>query len=82
MAIQDAERCQKDEPDVHAEQVAAHPSSRFDYDWAILQDALFQDKDYEGLLYHPVPLPDMGAEDWFGEFGNVPARDPERGFRR
>ncbi|SFO06255.1 hypothetical protein SAMN05421854_101487 [Amycolatopsis rubida] len=82
LAIQDAERCQQDEPDVHAEQVAAHPSSRFDYRWSILQDALFQDKDYEGLLYHPSPLPDVDAEDWFGEFDNVPTRDPERGFRR
>ena len=27
-----------------------YPASRFDYDWALLQDVLFQDKDYEGLL--------------------------------
>ncbi|AXB44795.1 hypothetical protein [Amycolatopsis albispora] len=82
LAIQDAERCQHDEPDLHADLVAAHPGSRFDFDWRILQDALFQDKDYEGLLAHPVPLSYDAAEEWFGEFGNVPTRDPERGFRR
>jgi hypothetical protein len=43
---------------------------------------VFQDKDYEGLLWHPVPLSYDEAENWFGEFGNVPTRDPERGFRR
>lgn len=82
LAIQDAERCQQDEPDLHADLVATHPGSRFDYDWPVLQDALFQDKDYEGLLAHPVPLSYEDAEDWFGEFGNVPTRDPARGFRR
>lgn len=43
---------------------------------------MFQDKDYEGLLHHPYALPDDEADDWFGEFGNVPTRDPQRGFRR
>jgi len=32
LAIQDAERCQHDEPDLHYEQGAGHPGSRFDYD--------------------------------------------------
>ena len=82
LAIQDAERCQQDEPELHADFVAAYPGSRFDYHWLTLQDLLFQDKDYEGLLYHRVPLSYDAAEDWFGEFGNVPTRDPERGFRR
>ncbi|WP_329072575.1 hypothetical protein [Amycolatopsis sp. NBC_01480] len=43
---------------------------------------MFQDKHYEGLLHRPIALPGMGAEGWFGEFGNVPTRDPQRGFRR
>ncbi|MDX3187772.1 hypothetical protein PV458_05120 [Streptomyces sp. MN03-5084-2B] len=82
LAIQDAERCQQDEPELHTDLVAAYPGSRFDYRWLTLQDLLFQDKDYEGLLWHPGPLSYDNAEAWFGEFGNVPTRDPERGFRR
>ena len=59
-----------------------YPASRFDYDWALLQDVLFQDKDYEGLLELRSPLGDDEAEQWFEEFSNIAPRDPRRGFRR
>lgn len=82
LAIQDAQRRHHDEPELTAHRDTGLPASRFDYDWAALQDALFQDKDYEGLLHHPHRLADHEAQDWFSEFGNVPTRDPQRGFRR
>ncbi|WP_158889103.1 hypothetical protein [Amycolatopsis anabasis] len=82
LAIQDAERRHHDEPELVATWEARLPASRFDYDWFALQDYLFQDKDYEVLLHHPDALSDDEVEGWFGEFGNVPTRDPKRGFRR
>jgi len=76
LAIQDAERCQNDEPDPHYEQGAGHPGSRFDYDWHVLQDVLFQDKHCEGLLDRPASLCYKDAEDWFSEFGTSPPAAP------
>jgi hypothetical protein len=58
------------------------PPSRADYNWNTLQDALFQDKDYDGFLREPMPISPREAELWFDEFGNVPPRDRHRGFRR
>lgn len=59
------------------------PSSRWDYDFDALQDVLFQDKDYEGLLDAPAArLTSAEAEGWFEEFGNIPPRRRWRGFRR
>jgi len=59
-----------------------YPASRFDYDWALLQDVLFQDKDYEGLLDMRFPLSHDDAEQWFEEFSNITPRERSRGFRR
>jgi hypothetical protein len=82
LAIQDAERLHHDEHELIADLEAELPASRTDYSWNTLQDVLFQDKDYEGLLEYPGPLSHDAGEDWFGEFGNVPPRDRHRGFRR
>lgn len=82
LAIQDAERLHHDEDELVADLEAELPASRSDYNWNTLQDVLFQDKDYEGLLSDRVPLPQQEAEVWFEEFSNVPPRDRHRGFRR
>jgi hypothetical protein len=82
LAIDDAERIYQDETEFVAELVAVLPASRFDYDWDALQDVLFQDKDYEGLLDLSTPLSAEDAERWFDDFGNVAPRDRHRGFRR
>jgi hypothetical protein len=82
LAIQDAERLYQDEDELVADLETKLPASRSDYNWNTLQDALFQDKDYEGLLSHRIPLQRHEAERWFEEFGNVPPRDRHRGFRR
>jgi hypothetical protein len=82
LAIQDAERLWHDETELVAGLEADLPASRADYNWDALQDVLFQDKDYEGLLSHRVPLGQQEAEGWFDGFGNVPPREHHRGFRR
>lgn len=82
LAIQDAERLFHDEDELIAGLEADLPASRSDYNWDTLQDVLFQDKDYEGLLSYGVPLGPEEAEGWFDEFGNVPPRERHRGFRR
>jgi hypothetical protein len=82
LAIQDAERIHHDEDELVTDVEAELPASRSDYNWDALQDVLFQDKDYEGLLTYRVPLDQGEAESWFDEFGNVPPRDTRRGFRR
>jgi hypothetical protein len=82
IAIRDAERIHHDEDELVDDLERDLPASRFDYDWDHLQDALFQDKDYEGLLYTRTPLPDSETEAWFEEFGNISPREPQRGFRR
>lgn len=82
LAIQDAERLYHDEDELVADLETELPASRSDYNWDTLQDVLFQDKDYEGLLSYSVPLERHEAERWFEEFGNVPPRDRHRGFRR
>jgi len=82
LAIQDAERIHHDEDELVAGLEAELSASRSDYNWDVLQDVLFQDKDYEGLLTYRVPLDQQEAEGWFDEFGNVSPRDRHRGFRR
>jgi len=82
LAIQDAERLYHDEHELVADLESDLPASRSDYDWNTLQDVLFQDKDYEGLLSDRMPLARDEAEGWFEEFGNIPPRDRRRGFRR
>lgn len=82
LAIQDAERLYHDEHELVASLESDLPASRSDYDWNTLQDVLFQDKDYEGLLSNRIPLARDEAEGWFEEFGNIPPRDRHRGFRR
>ena len=82
LAIHDAERIYHDEDELLAGLEAELPASRSDYNWDTLQDVLFQDKDYEGLLTYRVPLDQQEVERWFDEFGNVPPRDQRRGFRR
>ncbi|MFF0144121.1 hypothetical protein ATK36_4313 [Amycolatopsis sulphurea] len=82
LAIQDAERLYDDEDELVADLETELPASRSDYNWDTLQDVLFQDKDYEGLLSYRIPLERDEAERWFEEFGNVPPRDRHRGFRR
>lgn len=82
LAIQDAERLCHDEDELITDLEAELPASRSDYNWETLQDVLFQDKDYEGLLSHRFPLGKQEAEVWFEEFNNVPPRDRRRGFRR
>ncbi|SDM27631.1 hypothetical protein SAMN04488074_11945 [Lentzea albidocapillata subsp. violacea] len=82
LAIQDAERLYSDEDELVTDLEASLPASKADYNWNTLQDVLFQDKDYEGLLSHRFPIETGEAEAWFEEFGNVPPRDRHRGFRR
>jgi hypothetical protein len=82
IAIRDAERIHHDEDELVEALVKDHPVSRFDYGWARLQDVLFQDKDYEGLLDMRSPLGGDEAEQWFEEFSNIAPRDRRRGFRR
>ena len=82
IAIRDAERIHHDEDELVEDLEKDYPASRFDYGWAHLQDALFQDKDYEGLLDMRFPLSDDEAEQWFEEFSNITRRDRRRGFRR
>jgi hypothetical protein len=82
IAIRDAERIHHDEDELVEDLEKDHPASRFDYDWARLQDVLFQDKDYEGLLDMRSPLGGDEAEQWFEEFSNIAPRDRRRGFRR
>jgi hypothetical protein len=82
IAIRDAGRIHHDEDELVEDLVKDYPVSRFDYDWARLQDALFQDKDYEGLLDMRSPLGGDEAEQWFEEFSNIAPRVRRRGFRR
>jgi hypothetical protein len=82
LAIQDAERLYHDEGELIADLEADLPATRSDYDWNTLQDVLFQDKDYEGLLSHRMSLGRGEAEGWFEEFGNIAPRVRHRGFRR
>jgi hypothetical protein len=82
IAIRDAERIHHDEHELVEDLAKDYPASRFDHDWANLQDALFQDKDYEGLLDMRSPLGGDEAEQWFEEFSNIAPRDRRRGFRR
>lgn len=75
---------------------AALPKHRDDYDFDACSDVFFQDHDVlwlydskysEGSVEadrsesSPIP-PALHPDNWFEDFGNVPARSPERGHRR
>jgi hypothetical protein len=74
-------RIHGDEDELVEDLVKDYPAFRFDYGRAHLQDALSQDKDYEGLLAMRSPLGDDEAEQWFEEFSNIAPRDRRRVFR-
>ncbi|WIV57846.1 hypothetical protein [Amycolatopsis nalaikhensis] len=82
LAIRDAERLYHDEDELISDLETELPASRSDYNWDTLQDVLFQDKDYEGLLGFPEALSPREAEQLFDQFGNTAPRDRHRGFRR
>ncbi|MER5932937.1 hypothetical protein [Streptomyces sp. NPDC002054] len=93
-ALQSASAMTCDEPDLVAEFTRGLPEQRGDYDWPICSDLLFQDHDVlflydpamQGLEHPDDPLNrrmgigDLRPEGWFEEFGNMPPRDPTRGF--
>ena len=59
------------------------PTSRFDFDFDLLHNALFQDKDYEvAYLDNTNPVEPGGLDRWFDDFGGSESRDPNRGFHR
>ncbi|MFF7139457.1 hypothetical protein RKD27_009379 [Streptomyces sp. SAI-126] len=75
---------------------AALPKHRDDYDFDACSDFFFQDHDVLWLYdskysqsagdaanpgASPIP-PALHPDHWFEDFGNVPARSPERGHRR
>ncbi|MEV1200282.1 hypothetical protein [Microbispora rosea] len=70
------------------EEIAQLPESRFDYDWGWLTEVLYQDHDFLDLLSAEVTITDLDRiwrsegwiEDYFQTFGNIPGRDPHRGF--
>ncbi|MFJ1915102.1 hypothetical protein ACIOGX_24595 [Streptomyces sp. NPDC088147] len=93
-ALQSASAMTCDEPDLVAKFTEGLPEQRGDYDWSDCSDLLFQDHDVlflydptlQGLEHPDSPLNqrmgigDLRPEGWFEEFGNVPPRDPTRGF--
>lgn len=93
-ALQSASAMTCDEPDLVAEFTQGLPKQQGDYDWPTCSDLLFQDHDvlflYDPMmrgLEHPddplnrrMGIGDLRPEGWFKEFGNVPPRDPTRGF--
>jgi len=59
------------------------PKSRFDFDFDLLQDVLYQDKDYEIAYLGDRSIAKPGdLEEWFEDFQTPAPRDPERGFHR
>jgi hypothetical protein len=59
------------------------PKSRFDFDFDLLHDVLYQDKDYEIAYIGNRTIAKPGdLEEWFEDFQTPAPRDPERGFRR
>ncbi|MGV9691378.1 hypothetical protein ACWDUX_19975 [Streptomyces sp. NPDC003444] len=93
-ALQSASAMTCDEPDLVAEFTRGIPEQQGDYDWLTCSDLLFQDHDvlflYDPMmqgLEHPddpinqrMGIGDLRPEGWFKEFGNLPPRDPTRGF--
>lgn len=94
-ALASASAMTLDEPDLVAEFTQGLPEQQGDYDWDVCSDLLFQDHDVlflydprmQGLEHPDNPLNrhmrigDLRPEGWFEEFGNVPPRDPSRGFK-
>ncbi|TYB45927.1 hypothetical protein [Microbispora tritici] len=74
---------------IDPEEIAQLPQSRFDYDWGWLTEVLYQDHDFLDLMSAEVTEEALNeiwrSEEWIEEyfetFGNVPGRDPRRGFR-
>ncbi|MET9294150.1 hypothetical protein [Streptomyces sp. NPDC003077] len=72
------------------------PTHRDDYDFEMCAEVFFQDTDvlmlysarFDGIedpddeTNQYMGIGDLRAAAWFEPFGNVPARDPHRGFRR
>jgi hypothetical protein len=59
------------------------PKSRFDFDFDLLHDVLYQDKDYEIAYLGNRSIAKPGdLEEWFEDFQTPAPRDPERGFHR
>ena len=59
------------------------PKSRFDFDFDLLHDVLYQDKDYEIAYLSNRGVAKPGdLEEWFEDFQTPAPRDPERGFHR
>ena len=59
------------------------PESRFDFDFDLLHDVLYQDKDYEIAYLSNRSIAKPGdLEEWFEDFQTPAPRDPERGFHR
>lgn len=59
------------------------PRSHFDFDFDLLHDVLYQDKDYEVAYLGNRSIAKPGdLEEWFEDFQTPAPRDPERGFRR
>lgn len=93
-ALQSASAMTCDDPELVAEFTQGIPEQRGDYDWSTCSELLFQDHDVLFLynpmmqgLEHPddpinqhMGIGDLRPEGWFEEFGNVPPRDPTRGF--
>ncbi|MFJ6842710.1 hypothetical protein ACIQRE_08565 [Streptomyces griseoluteus] len=93
-ALESASAMTCDQPELVAEFTRGIPEQQGDYDWSVCSDLLFQDHDvlflYDPMmqgLEHPddpinqsMGIGDLRPEGWFKEFGNVPPRDPTRGF--
>jgi hypothetical protein len=59
------------------------PESRFDFDFDLLHNVLFQDKDYEvAYLSNSSTAKPGDLEEWFEDFQSPASRDPARGFHR
>jgi Protein of unknown function DUF86 len=59
------------------------PKSRFGFDFDLLHDVLYQDKDYEIAYLSNLGIAKPGdLEEWFEDFQTPAPRDPERGFHR
>lgn len=59
------------------------PGSRFDFDFDLLHNVLYQDKDYELAYLTNRSIANPGdLEEWFEDFQTPAPRNPERGFHR
>jgi hypothetical protein len=59
------------------------PKSRFDFDFDVLHDVLYQDTDYEYAYLRNRSIVKPGdLEKWFEDFQTPASRNPARGFHR